>query len=250
MINAIHNSVKRQELISEFLMSEENKTKKYMRPVRSFVLRQGRLTKGQDDALQRLWPQFGIERGESVLDMVELFENDAPVTLEIGFGDGVSLATMAANEPEQNFIGIEVHRPGVGRILHLIEESNLSNLRVMDDDAVQIIINRIPDGSLDRVQLFFPDPWHKKRHNKRRIVQDDFVKLIASKLKANGVFHLATDWEPYAEHMAKVMEASLDFNSQAVQPYSPKPETRPTTKFETRGLKLGHGVWDLLYQKN
>lgn len=230
-------------------MSDQDKTDKYMRPVRSFVLRQGRLTKGQDDALQRLWPQFGIERGDSILAMDSLFEDDAPITLEIGFGDGVSLATMAANAPEQNFIGIEVHRPGVGRLLHLIEENNLSNLRVMDDDAVQIIKHRIPDGSLDRVQLFFPDPWHKKRHNKRRIVQDDFVKLIASKLRVNGVFHLATDWEEYAEHMAEVMEASEDFKSQADQPYSPKPESRPTTKFERRGLKLGHGVWDLLYEK-
>jgi len=230
-------------------MSEEKKIDKYMRPVRSFVLRQGRLTKGQDDALQRLWPQFGIERGDSVLDMNSLFESDAPITLEIGFGDGVSLATMAANAPEQNFIGIEVHRPGVGRILHLTEENNLTNLRVMDDDAVQIIKNRIPDESLERVQLFFPDPWHKKRHNKRRIVQDEFVKLIASKLCANGIFHLATDWEPYADHMTEVMEGSADFKSQAETPYSPKPEARPTTKFETRGIKLGHGVWDLLYQK-
>ena len=232
-------------------MSSNSDTKhnKYMRPVRSFVLRQGRLTKGQDDALQRLWPEFGIERGDSLLNMHDLFVNDAPITLEIGFGDGVSLATMAANAPEQNFIGIEVHRPGVGRLLHLIEENNLTNLRVMDDDAVQIIINRIPKACLDRVQLFFPDPWHKKRHNKRRILQDDFVKLIASKLGTNGVFHLATDWEEYAEHMAETMEASADFKSQADQPYSPKPDSRPTTKFETRGLKLGHGVWDLLYQK-
>ncbi|MEH6457849.1 MAG: tRNA (guanosine(46)-N7)-methyltransferase TrmB [Cocleimonas sp.] len=229
--------------------SNDKETNKYMRPVRSFVLRQGRLTKGQDDALQRLWPQFGIERGNSTLDMDGLFESNAPITLEIGFGDGVSLATMAVNAPEQNFIGIEVHRPGVGRILHLTEENNLTNLRVMDDDAVEIIKNRIPDGSLGRVQLFFPDPWHKKRHNKRRIVQDEFVKLIASKLSSNGVFHLATDWEPYAEHMAEVMEASADFKSQAAAPYSPKPESRPTTKFETRGIKLGHGVWDLLYQK-
>lgn len=224
-------------------------TDKYMRPVRSFVLRQGRLTKGQDDALQRLWPEFGIERADTLIDMNSLFENDNPITLEIGFGDGVSLATMAANAPNQNFIGIEVHRPGVGRLLHLIEENDLSNLRVMDDDAVQIIKNRIPDGSLDRVQLFFPDPWHKKRHNKRRIVQDDFVKLIASKLGTQGVFHLATDWEEYAEHMAEVMEASDDFASQGEHAFSPKPESRPTTKFETRGLKLGHGVWDLLYQK-
>jgi len=178
-----------------------------------------------------------------------LFPNKNPITLEIGFGDGVSLATMAAKAPQQNFIGIEVHRPGVGRLLHLIEENNLSNLRVMDDDAVEIIKNRIPNGSLNRVQLFFPDPWHKKRHNKRRIVQDDFVKLISSKLNAKGVFHLATDWQEYAEHMAEVMEASIEFQSQANQPYSSKPESRPTTKFETRGLKLGHGVWDLLYEK-
>jgi len=229
--------------------SKDNPSKKYMRPVRSFVLRQGRLTKGQEDALDRLWPQFGIERSDSVLDIDALFTNNNPITLEIGFGDGVSLATMAKNTPEQNFIGIEVHRPGVGRLLHLIEENKLTNLRVMDDDAAQIIKNRIPDGSLNRVQLYFPDPWHKKRHNKRRIVQDDFVKLIASKLSAKGVFHLATDWEEYAEHMAEVMEASVDFTSQADQAYSPKPESRPTTKFETRGLKLGHGVWDLLYEK-
>ncbi len=224
-------------------------TDKFMRPVRSFVLRQGRLTKGQDDALQNIWPVFGIERGDSQLDIANLFESESPVTLEIGFGDGVSLAAMAENAPDKNFIGIEVHKPGVGRLLHLIDEKKLTNVRVMDDDAVQIIKNRIPEASLDRVQLFFPDPWHKKRHNKRRIVQDDFVSLIASRLKSGGVFHLATDWEPYAEHMAEVMEASDDFKSMADTPYSPKPEERPTTKFETRGIKLGHGVWDLLYQK-
>ena len=227
-------------------------TDKFMRPVRSFVLRQGRLTKGQDDALERLWPVYGIERANTLLDIDALFSQNAPVTLEIGFGDGVSLASMAQAAPGKNFIGIEVHRPGVGRLLHLIEEKNLSNVRVMDDDAVEIIKNRIPEESLDRVQLFFPDPWHKKRHNKRRIVQHDFVSLIASKLKTGGVFHLATDWEDYAIHMDEVMGASDDFKSlapAASAPYSPKPESRPTTKFETRGLKLGHGVWDLLYEK-
>ncbi len=220
-----------------------------MRPVRSFVLRQGRLTKGQGDALQNIWPVFGIERSDTQLDISNLFESEAPVTLEIGFGDGVSLATMAENAPDKNFIGIEVHKPGVGRLLHLIDEKKLTNVRVMDDDAVQIIKNRIPKACLDRVQLFFPDPWHKKRHNKRRIVQDDFVSLIASRLKPGGIFHLATDWEPYAEHMEELMEASAEFKSMAETPYSPKPEERPTTKFETRGIKLGHGVWDLLYQK-
>ena len=158
-------------------------TEKFMRPVRSFVLRQGRLTKGQDDALERLWPIYGIERANTILDIDALFGQKAPVTLEIGFGDGVSLARMAEAAPDKNFIGIEVHRPGVGRLLHLIEEKNLSNVRVMDDDAVEIIKNRIPEGSLDCVQLFFPDPWHKKRHNKRRILQDDFVSLDRIKIK-------------------------------------------------------------------
>jgi len=222
---------------------------KFMRTVRSFVLRQGRLTRGQEQAIASVWPIYGIERAESVLDMERLFNRSVPVTLEIGFGDGVSLAEMAKSAPEKDFIGIEVHRPGVGRLLHLINEQGLTNVRVMDDDAVEIIKHRIPEQSLDCVQLFFPDPWHKKRHNKRRIVQPEFVSLIASRLKADGVFHLATDWEPYAEHMAEVMEASDEFVSLASSPYSDKPESRPTTKFERRGLKLGHGVWDLLYRK-
>ena len=220
-----------------------------MRTVRSFVLRQGRLTRGQEQALELVWPVYGIERGETALELDGLFKRSAPVTLEIGFGDGVSLAEMASSAPERDFIGIEVHRPGVGRLLHLINEQGLSNVRVMDDDAVEIIKNRIPENSLDRVQLFFPDPWHKKRHNKRRIVQPEFVSLIASRLKAGGVFHLATDWEPYAEHMAEVMEASDEFISISDSPFSPKPDDRPETKFERRGLKLGHGVWDLLYKK-
>jgi len=223
--------------------------KKFIRTVRSFVLRQGRLTKGQELALETAWPIYGIERANTLLDLDSLFEKKAPITLEIGFGDGVSLATMAENAPDKNFIGIEVHRPGVGRLLHLIQQKGLKNIRVMDDDAVEIIKHRIPAESLDCVQLFFPDPWHKKRHNKRRIVQDEFVALIASKLKTGGIFHLATDWEPYAEHMAQVMEDSSEFKSISDSPFSPKPESRPTTKFETRGLKLGHGVWDLLYKK-
>ncbi|HIP94092.1 MAG TPA: tRNA (guanosine(46)-N7)-methyltransferase TrmB [Leucothrix sp.] len=224
-------------------------TDKFIRTIRSFVLRQGRLTKSQELALKTVWPIYGINRGDSPLDFSALFEQSAPVTLEIGFGDGVSLAEMAENAPDKNFIGIEVHRPGVGRLLHLIQQKDLKNVRVMDDDAVQIIKHRIPKQSLECVQLFFPDPWHKKRHNKRRIVQTDFVSLIASRLKSGGIFHLATDWEPYAEQMAEVMEASSEFESLSDSPFSAKPEDRPTTKFEKRGLKLGHGVWDLLYKK-
>jgi len=220
-----------------------------MRPVRSFVLRQGRLTRGQQQALENIWPIYGIEREDSLLKNEHLFPKPQPLTLEIGFGDGVSLAAMAEDAPDKNFIGIEVHTPGVGRLLHLIEDKGLKNVRVMDDDAVEIIKHRVPEDSLDRVQLFFPDPWHKKRHNKRRIVQPDFVSLVASRLKPEGVFHLATDWEEYAEHMAEVMEASEDFKSISDSPFSAKPKERSETKFERRGLKLGHGVWDLLYVK-
>ena len=222
---------------------------KFMRTVRSFVLRQGRLTRGQELAIATVWPVYGIERDETLLELEELFGRKASITLEIGFGDGVSLAEMAETAPEKDFVGIEVHRPGVGRLLHLINELGLTNVRVMDDDAVEIIKDRIPEQSLDCVQLFFPDPWHKKRHNKRRIVQPDFVSLIASRLKSGGIFHMATDWKPYAEHMAEVMEASDEFVSLSDSPFSPKPDARPVTKFERRGLKLGHGVWDLLYKR-
>ncbi len=230
-------------------MCNKKVPKQFMRPVRSFVLRQGRLTKSQALALEHNWPIYGIEQAKNELVFETLFGNNLPVTLEIGFGNGVSLAEMAEQSPEKNFLGIEVHRPGVGRLLHLIKEKELTNLRVMDDDAVEIIKNRIPKNSLDRVQLFFPDPWHKKRHNKRRIVQTSFIALIASRLKVGGVFHLATDWEPYAEHMAELMLASAQFKSLSKGAYSLKPEERPTTKFENRGLKLGHGVWDLLFEK-
>ncbi|RTZ66923.1 MAG: tRNA (guanosine(46)-N7)-methyltransferase TrmB [Aquificaceae bacterium] len=223
-------------------------TKKYNRTIRSFVLRQGRLTRGQEYALEYLWPIYGIDKSDSLINFQALFSRDAPITLEIGFGNGDSLADMAKAAPERNFIGIEVHRPGVGRLLHLIKEYELTNLRVINDDAVEILKHRIAKKSLDRVQLFFPDPWHKKKHNKRRIVQKNFVDLIHSVLKTEGVFHLATDWEPYAKHMAEVLESSSQFQSLASSPFSERPDDRPLTKFENRGLKLGHGVWDLLYK--
>lgn len=227
---------------------------KQPRPIRSFVLRTGRLTKGQHYALEHLWPRFGIDEGAELLNFRQLFNNEAPVTLEIGFGNGESLAQMAREAPDRNFIGIEVHTPGVGHLLHLIHEYQLGNVRVMNTDAVEILKNRIPQQSLDRLQLYFPDPWHKKRHNKRRIVQSPFVQLVASLLQKGGVFHLATDWEDYALHMVDVMQASDEFANASTSdaplyPYSPKPDFRPLTKFEQRGLKLGHGVWDLLYYK-
>lgn len=221
------------------------------RAIKSFVLRQGRVTKAQEEALTNLWPVFGIKPSDTPLDFPTLFGRVAPVTLEIGFGNGDSLAQMAAAAPERDFIGIEVHTPGVGHLLKLIGDRGLQNVRVMNTDAVEILRQRIPAHSLDRVQLFFPDPWHKKKHHKRRIVQLPFVSLLASCLQTGGVFHMATDWENYAEYMAEVMQTSPDFVNLAPQPpYSPRPDTRPLTKFENRGLKLGHGVWDLLYQKN
>ncbi len=221
------------------------------RAIKSFVLRQGRVTKAQEEALTNLWPVFGIEPSDTPLDFPTLFGRVAPVTLEIGFGNGDSLAQMAAAAPERDFIGIEVHTPGVGHLLKLIGDQDLQNVRVMNTDAVEILQQRIPAHSLDRVQLFFPDPWHKKKHHKRRIVQLPFVSLLASRLQTGGVFHMATDWENYAEYMAEVMQTSPDFVNLASQPpYAPRPDTRPLTKFENRGLKLGHGVWDLLYQKN
>ena len=220
------------------------------RAIKSFVLRQGRVTKAQEEALENLWPVFGIEAADTLLDLPRLFGRVAPITLEIGFGNGDSLAQMAAAAPERDFIGIEVHTPGVGHLLKLVGEQGLKNVRVMNSDAVEILQKRIPAGSLNRVQLFFPDPWHKKKHNKRRIVQAPFAALIASRLQTGGVFHMATDWENYADNMADVMETSPDFANLAPEPpYSPRPETRPLTKFENRGLKLGHGVWDLLYRK-
>ncbi|OQW98921.1 MAG: tRNA (guanosine(46)-N7)-methyltransferase TrmB [Thiothrix lacustris] len=220
------------------------------RAIKSFVLRQGRVTRAQEEALENLWPVFGIESTDTPLDLPSLFGRLAPITLEIGFGNGDSLAQMAAAAPERDFIGIEVHTPGVGHLLKLVGEQGLQNVRVMNSDAVEILQKRIPVGSLNRVQLFFPDPWHKKKHNKRRIVQAPFAALIASRLQTGGVFHMATDWENYADNMANVMETSPDFANLAPEPpYSPRPETRPLTKFEHRGLKLGHGVWDLLYRK-
>lgn len=235
------------------------------RPIRSFVRREGRLTKGQQRALDDLWTTFGVDsagpdtleveriaRQEPVLELVTLFKREPAsgrqTVLEIGFGNGASLAEMAATHPQNDYLGIEVHRPGVGNLMRLLAEQDLHNVRVICDDAVQILKHRLPDACLDRVQLFFPDPWHKKRHHKRRIVSPEFAALIAQKLKSGGVFHLATDWEDYAEQMMEVLSAAPDYqNLAAAGEYSPRPDWRPLTKFEQRGQRLGHGVWDLLF---
>ncbi len=232
-------------------MSEEKFKVPYLRTIKSFVLREGRLTAGQQRALDELMPRFGLPEGGSPLNFTELFGNDHPVTLEIGFGNGESLAAMAEAAPELNFIGVEVHRPGVGHLLHLIEQKGLSNVRVANEDAVELLKQRIPPVSLARLLLFFADPWHKSRHHKRRIVQSDFTDLVASRLIPGGLWHLATDWENYAEHMRAVLEAHPAFEN-AIAPNACTPERpawRPETKFERRGQRLGHGVWDMLYTR-
>lgn len=219
-----------------------------LRTVRSFVRRQGRLTLGQQKALDHVWPVYGVEYSPQKLDLVELFGRQAETILEIGFGNGDSLLHMARRHPEKNYIGIEVHRPGVGHLLQNIEQTETRNIRVFCHDAIDVLKHQIPDHSLDRLQLFFPDPWHKTRHQKRRIVQPDFALLIAQKLKRGGAFHLATDWQNYAEHMLRVLNACHAFKNQSADnTYVSRPEERPLTKFEQRGHRLGHGVWDLLY---
>lgn len=221
----------------------------YRREIKSFVRREGRCTPAQERALMELLPKFGIDyQAEQTLDFTELFANDNPVWCEIGFGMGHSLAHMAAAMPNINFIGIEVHRPGVGSLLNQVQQIGLTNIRVMSHDAVEVLKHMIPEHSLARVLLFFPDPWHKTKHHKRRIVQIPFLELLHSRLLPEGVFHSATDWQAYAEWMLEMMDAFPAFRNSAGQGnYAVKPSYRPETKFERRGQRLGHGVWDLLY---
>lgn len=237
-------------MINDVITPEFDENGRPLRRIRSFVRRQGRLTKGQQLALDQYWPEMGVEFQPEPLDLTRLFGREAPVVLEIGFGMGASLVTMAQNNPQQNFLGIEVHAPGVGACLASAKEAEVENLRVMCHDAVEVLEKMIPDNSLRMVQLFFPDPWHKARHNKRRIVQVPFAELVMRKLKLGGVFHMATDWEAYAEHMLEVMSSIEGYQNQSeTQNYVPRPETRPLTKFEQRGQRLGHGVWDLMFER-
>ena len=227
----------------------KHNTAGHARRIRSFVRREGRLTAGQQRALDELLPRYGVD-GDGPIDFARLFGRRAPLTLEIGFGNGASLATMAAAAPEQDFVGIEVHRPGVGQLLAELERRGLGNVRVLCDDAVDILRQRIAPASLDRVLLFFPDPWPKRRHHKRRIVQPAFVELVASRLRPGGLFHLATDWQPYAAHMLRVLDACPAFENTAGRGRcAGRPADRPPTRFEQRGRRLGHGVHDLLYRR-
>jgi tRNA (guanine-N7-)-methyltransferase len=276
--------------------SDTSVENRFTRPIRSFVKREGKLTGGQKNALDQLWPTHGVDLGDQQLDLTALFGRTAPVVLEIGFGNGLSLADMAETHRDMDFFGIEVHRPGVGSCLVQAKKRALNNIRVSGEDAVLVLNQQIADRSLERVQIFFPDPWHKKRHHKRRLIQPAFVEQLVAKLKPGGQIHVATDWQNYAEYVLAVLTANKNLNnsvadaplaamflspegelltdstlwangSLAIQSSATsegsapvdnpilakgcaeKPSYRPDTKYENRGINLGHGVWDLIFVK-
>ena len=218
------------------------------RPIRSYVLRQGRISHAQQRAYDSLLPRFGIPYQSAKLDPSQAFGRNAPTVLEIGFGMGESTAQIAQSRPDLNFIGVEVHTPGVGSFLKQIEERGLSNVRVIQHDAVEVLQHMIGENTLAGVHIFFPDPWPKLRHHKRRLIQSDFVNLIASRLQPGGYLHAATDWEAYAEHILATLSQEPLLENTA-DGYATRPDYRPFTKFEQRGLKLGHGVWDIVFRK-
>jgi len=218
--------------------------------VRSFVRRAGRLTPSQARAIESLWPRFGIDPPATPLDLDTVFRRHAPRTLEIGFGDGDNLATLAARHPERDYLGIEVHDPGVGHLMLRVEREGLENIRVARHDAVEVINHWLAPDSIDELLVFFPDPWHKKRHHKRRLIQTGFLEQLARVMPPGARLHLATDWAPYAEDMLATCDASPAFdNAEPGGGYAARPETRPMTKFERRGLRLGHAVFDLLCRR-
>lgn len=218
------------------------------KPIRSFVLRTGRVGPGQQRALDMLAPQFVLPFAAAPLDVAATFGRSAPVILEIGFGMGDATAQVAAAAPQTDFIGVEVHQPGVGALLKRIGEAGLTNIRILQHDAVEVLQQMVAPASLAGVHVWFPDPWHKKRHHKRRLIQPPLVELIVSRLAPGGYLHCATDWQHYAEQMLEVLSAAPGLVNTAAG-YAPKPAWRPLTKFEARGLKLGHGVWDLLFSR-
>lgn len=218
------------------------------RSIRSFVLRAGRMGSGQEKALTELGPRFILPWQNKPLDLDAAFSRTAPRIVEIGFGMGQATAEIAAQHPENDFLGIEVHTPGVGALLKAIGERGLTNLRIIQHDAVEVLRDGIATQSLTGIHIYFPDPWHKKRHHKRRLIQPDFVHLLAERLRPGGYIHLATDWENYAEHMLTVLSAEPLLQN-TTEGYAPRPAFRPLTKFEARGIRLGHGVWDLMFNR-
>jgi tRNA (guanine-N7-)-methyltransferase len=218
------------------------------RPIRSFVLRQGRVSNAQQRAHQTLLPQFGIPYAPRVIDLDDVFGRRAPKILEIGFGMGETTATIAALHPENDYLGIEVHTPGVGSLLKSIAEQNLTNVRIVQHDAVDVLCYMVPLNAFDGVHVFFPDPWPKKRHHKRRLLQPAFVALLVERMKPGAYLHVATDWQEYAEYVLAVLKTNPLLVNTAPD-YAPRPAYRPQTKFENRGLKLGHGVWDIIFTR-
>ncbi|MDQ2701575.1 MAG: tRNA (guanosine(46)-N7)-methyltransferase TrmB [Pseudomonadota bacterium] len=220
------------------------------RAVRSFVLRQGRFTPAQQRAFDTLWPRFGLDYAGQPRDFDAAYGRKAPRILEIGFGNGEALRHSARMDPARDHIGIEVHAPGVGRLLNALAEDDAGNVRLYHHDAVEVLANEVADASLDEARIYFPDPWHKKRHHKRRLLSPAFAALLVRKLAPDGRLHLATDWHDYAEQMWDVLDATPGLcNRAGPRGHVPRPDWRPQTHFETRGLKLGHGVWDLLYDR-
>jgi tRNA (guanine-N7-)-methyltransferase len=218
--------------------------------MRSFVTRNSRITQGQQRALKRCWDMFCVNPNCIPLDPSALFGRSTHVVLEIGFGNGTSLITMASENPQSDYLGIEVHQPGIGHLLRCAEALQLTNLRVINADAVDVLAHQLIDNCLDRVHIFFPDPWPKKRHRKRRLIQPSFITLLAKKLKPGACLHLATDWEDYAQQMLTTLEADDYFDNMAgIGQFAPRPPDRPLTKFEVRGQRLGHKVWDLQFRR-
>jgi tRNA (guanine-N7-)-methyltransferase len=279
-LNYTREAVYSTKVILIFQLRSMNKTNYHLRTIRSFAIRIGRMTKAQREALDNLWQQFGLEISKKVdsqskpsmsgmtssslqgsihgvfacesafFDFNKIFNRNVPRILEIGFGMGHALIAQAQQKPACDFIGIDVHKPGVGAVLDAIAKHQLKNIRLFCADAVEVLTQCVPDNSLDEVQLFFPDPWPKRKHHKRRLVQTAFVKLIHKKLKPYGKFCLATDWEDYAKHMLKVFSNASDFiNAAGDQQFAPRHVDRPLTKFEQRGKNLGHSVWDLVFIK-
>lgn len=220
----------------------------YQRSIRSFVLRQGHMTAAQQRAIDTLWPTLGIDYQEMPIDLQQRFNRNNPKVLEIGFGMGTATVEIAKRLPDTDFLAIDVHGPGVGNILKLIEEEKVNNIRVMRHDAVEVVENMLADQALQGIHIFFPDPWHKKRHNKRRLVQTPFIEKLLPKLSIGGYIHMATDWEEYAVQMLEVLSGFEELQNTAAD-YAPTPAYRPETKFEARGKRLGHGVWDLVFTK-
>ena len=221
------------------------------REIRSFVLRQGRFTPAQQRAFDELWPRFGLDYSGEPRDYDTVFGRQALRVMEIGFGNGDALRFAAQQDPARDYIGLEVHAPGVGRLLNALAEDGSDHVRLYHHDAVEVLRHEVAEGSLDEVRIYFPDPWHKKRHNKRRLIQPAFAELLVSRLRVGGRLHAATDWQDYAEQMWDVLDATPGLvNRAGPRGHVPRPDWRPQTHFETRGQKLGHGVWDLVYDKS